>query len=162
MASWRDPGGGRPLLDHSVELATQADLALYSSGVLERVDGNLTAAHRHAEEALQVAQQVGSGWMQAAFTAGAALTTNDAVAYVHRARGERKRPSHGWDSLTPTELDVVRHIAAGLTNRQIGQHMFISPGTVKAHLSHIFTKLDTPSCSHLATEATKRGLDPPT
>jgi DNA-binding CsgD family transcriptional regulator len=96
-----------------------------------------------------------------AFTAGAALTTDDAVAYVRRARGERKRPSHGWDSLTPTELDVVRHIAAGLTNRQIGEHMFISPGTVKAHLSHIFAKLDTPSRSHLAAEAIRRGLDPP-
>jgi DNA-binding CsgD family transcriptional regulator len=39
--------------------------------------------------------------------------------------------------------------------------MFISPGTVKAHLAHIFTKLDTPSRSHLAAEATRRRLDPP-
>jgi DNA-binding CsgD family transcriptional regulator len=38
--------------------------------------------------------------------------------------------------------------------------MFISPGTVKAHLSHIFTKLGTPSRSHLAAEATRRKLDP--
>ena len=51
---------------------------------------------------------------------------------------------------------------AGLTNPQIGQRMFISPGTVKAHLAHIFTKLDTPSRSHLAAEATRRRLDPPT
>ncbi|MGQ0717213.1 MAG: response regulator transcription factor, partial [Pseudonocardiales bacterium] len=58
------------------------------------------------------------------------------------------------------ELDVIRHIAAGRTNRQIGERMFISPGTVKAHLSHIFAKLGTPSRSHLAAEATKRGLDP--
>ncbi|MGH4010528.1 MAG: LuxR C-terminal-related transcriptional regulator [Pseudonocardiaceae bacterium] len=94
-----------------------------------------------------------------AFAAGTALETDEAVAYVRRARGERKRPSHGWDSLTPTELDVVRHIAAGRTNRQIGERMFISPGTVKAHLSHIFTKLGTPSRSHLAVEATKRKLN---
>jgi hypothetical protein len=51
-----------------------------------------------------------------AFAAGAALGTDDAVAYVRRARGGRKRPSRGWDSLTPTELDVVRHIAASRTN----------------------------------------------
>ncbi|MGH8574514.1 MAG: response regulator transcription factor, partial [Gammaproteobacteria bacterium] len=105
-------------------------------------------------------EALGPDGYQTAFTAGAALSTDDAVTYVRRARGERKRPSHGWDSLTPTELDVVRHIAAGLTNRQIGERMFISPGTVKAHLSHIFAKLDTPSRSHLAAEATKRGLDP--
>jgi DNA-binding CsgD family transcriptional regulator len=95
-----------------------------------------------------------------AFAAGAALGTDDTVAYVRRARGERKRPSRGWDSLTPTELQVVRHVTAGLTNRQIGERMFISPGTVKGHLAHIFTKLDTPSRSQLAAEATKRGLDP--
>jgi DNA-binding CsgD family transcriptional regulator len=64
-------------------------------------------------------------------------------------------------SLTPTELDVVRHIAAGRTNRQIGEHMVISPGTVKVHLSHIFAKLGISSRSHLAAEATRRGLAPP-
>ncbi|MGH3918774.1 MAG: LuxR C-terminal-related transcriptional regulator [Pseudonocardiaceae bacterium] len=106
-------------------------------------------------------EALGPDGYHAAFAAGAALETDDAVAYVRRARGERKRPSHGWDSLTPTELDVVRHIAAGLTNRQIGERLFISPGTVKAHLSHIFAKLGTPSRSHLAAEATRRGLDPP-
>ncbi|MGH3888357.1 MAG: LuxR C-terminal-related transcriptional regulator [Pseudonocardiaceae bacterium] len=112
------------------------------------------SVERTAREAL------GPDGYDAAFTAGAALGTDDAVAYVRRARGERKRPSRGWDSLTLTELDVVRHIAAGLTNRQIGERMFISTGTVKAHLSHIFAKLDIPSRSHLAAEATKRGLDP--
>jgi DNA-binding CsgD family transcriptional regulator len=53
----------------------------------------------------------------------------------------------------------VRHIAAGLTNRQIGQRMFISPSTVKAHLSHIFAKLGIPSRSQLAADATRYGLD---
>ncbi|MBA2473636.1 MAG: response regulator transcription factor, partial [Pseudonocardiales bacterium] len=59
----------------------------------------------------------------------------------------------------PTELEIVRHIAAGLTNRQIGQRMFISPGTVKTHLSHVFTKLGTSSRSHLAAEAIRHRLD---
>lgn len=50
-------------------------------------------------------------------------------------------------------------LAAGLTNRQIGERMFISPGTVKIHLSHIFAKLNTPTRSHLAAEATRRGAE---
>jgi len=104
-------------------------------------------------------EALGDDGYHAAFTAGAALSTDEAVGYVRRARGERKRPSRGWDSLTPTELEVVRHIAAGRTNRQIGERMFISLGTVKAHLSHIFAKLGTPSRAHLAAEATRRGLD---
>ncbi|MGH3608753.1 MAG: response regulator transcription factor, partial [Pseudonocardiaceae bacterium] len=104
-------------------------------------------------------EELGSDGYDAAFAAGAALGIDEAVGYVRRARGGRKRPSRGWDSLTPTELEVVHHIAGGLTNRQIGERMFISLGTVKAHLSHIFAKLGTPARSLLAAEATRRGLD---
>jgi DNA-binding CsgD family transcriptional regulator len=94
-----------------------------------------------------------------AWAEGEALTLDEAVAYVSRARGERKRPSSGWASLTPTEAEVVRHVTAGLTNRQIGERMFISAGTVKIHLSHIFAKLGILSRSQLAAEATRRGRD---
>jgi DNA-binding CsgD family transcriptional regulator len=89
---------------------------------------------------------------------GRALSMDDAVAYASRARGERKRPSAGWDSLTPTELDVVRLAAQGLTNPEIGERLFISRGTVKTHLSHVFTKLGITTRSELAAEAVRRGL----
>ena len=101
---------------------------------------------------------LGDDGYAAAFTAGAALDVDEAVGYARRARGERRRPSTGWDSLTPTELEVVRHIAAGLTNPQIGERMFISRGTAKVHVSHIFAKLGISSRSELAAEATRRGL----
>jgi DNA-binding CsgD family transcriptional regulator len=87
---------------------------------------------------------------------GACEETDDAVTYARRARGERKRPSRGWASLTPTELEIVRLAAAGLTNPQIGERMFIARGTVKVHLSHIFAKLDISSRTQLAAEATRR------
>jgi DNA-binding CsgD family transcriptional regulator len=101
---------------------------------------------------------LGDDAYKAAFAAGAALGTDEAVAYARRARGERKRPSRGWGSLTPTELEVARLIAAGLTNPQIGERMFISRGTVKTHVAHIFAKLAISSRSELAAEATRRGL----
>jgi len=44
----------------------------------------------------------------------------------------------------------------GLTNPQIGERMFISKGTVRTHLTHIFTKLDVSTRSQLAAEATAR------
>jgi DNA-binding CsgD family transcriptional regulator len=78
--------------------------------------------------------------------------------YVSRARGERKRPSAGWESLTPTERRVVVHAAAGLTNPQIAERMFIARGTVKVHLSHAFTKLGVTTRTELAAQAIKRGL----
>jgi predicted ATPase/class 3 adenylate cyclase/DNA-binding CsgD family transcriptional regulator len=104
---------------------------------------------------------LGDDVYQAAFAAGGAMETDEAVAYARRARGDRKRPSSGWDSLTPTELEVVRHVAAGLTNAEIGSRMFISRGTAKIHLFHIFAKLGISSRSQLAAEATRRGLEPP-
>jgi len=106
---------------------------------------------------LSTQEALGPDGYETAFAAGTALGTDEAVAYIRRARGERKRPSRGWDSLTPTELEVVRHIAAGLSNRQISVRMFIAPGTVKVHLSHIFAKLGTSSRVQLAAEATRRG-----
>jgi predicted ATPase/class 3 adenylate cyclase/DNA-binding CsgD family transcriptional regulator len=88
---------------------------------------------------------------------GGALTMDDALAYVRRARGERKRPPGGWESLTPTELEVVRHIAEGLTNPEIGERMFIARSTVKTHLMHIYAKLEVRNRSELAAaEAARR------
>ena len=62
---------------------------------------------------------------------------------------ERKRPNSVWDSLTPTELDVVARAAKGLSNREIGEQMFISAGTVKTHLAHVFAKLDVANRTEL-------------
>lgn len=87
---------------------------------------------------------------------GSALTLDEAVEYVSRARGERKRPSSGWASLTTTELRVVELVAEGLTNPQIAEKMFIARGTVKVHLGHIFTKLGVVSRSELAAQAARR------
>ena len=47
----------------------------------------------------------------AAWAEGAALSTEEAIAYAQRGRGERKRPASGWASLTPTERDVVRLVS---------------------------------------------------
>jgi DNA-binding CsgD family transcriptional regulator len=68
----------------------------------------------------------------------------------------RKRPASGWESLTPTELEVVELVAEGLTNPQIGQRLFISAGTAKIHLQHVFEKLGVHSRSEVAVLAARR------
>ena len=37
------------------------------------------------------------------------------------SRGERKRPTFGWEGLTPTEVEVVGHVTAGRTNPQVAE-----------------------------------------
>jgi len=91
-----------------------------------------------------------------AWEEGRAMSMDEAIAYASRGRGERKRPSTGWASLTPSELQVVRLVAEGLSNPQIGERLFISKRTVQTHLKHIFAKLGVTSRSELASEATRR------
>ncbi|HKA85192.1 MAG TPA: LuxR C-terminal-related transcriptional regulator [Acidimicrobiales bacterium] len=88
-----------------------------------------------------------------AWAEGATLSLDDVVAYARRARGARTRPSTGWASLTPTELDVVRLVAEGLTNPEIGARLFISRATVKTHLSHVYAKLHLSNRTELAALA---------
>ncbi len=45
------------------------------------------------------------------------------------------------DGLTEREREVLRCLSAGLTNRQIGERLFISSGTARTHVARIFTKL---------------------
>ena len=92
----------------------------------------------------------------AAWEDGAALSTDDAIAYAQRGRGERKRPPSGWASLTPTELDVVRLVSEGLGNKDIGKRLFISPRTVQTHLTHVYAKLGLTSRMQLVHEAARR------
>jgi DNA-binding CsgD family transcriptional regulator len=88
---------------------------------------------------------------------GAALSVTEAIAYAQRGRGERKRPSSGWASLTPTERDVVRLVSEGLGNKDIATRLFISPRTVATHLTHVYTKLGLTSRVQLAQEAARHG-----
>jgi DNA-binding CsgD family transcriptional regulator len=57
-----------------------------------------------------------------------------------RARSPR-RPAFGWDSLTDSELAVVRLVARGATNRDVAGELSISPHTVSSHLRNAFQKL---------------------
>ncbi|MCV6967384.1 LuxR family transcriptional regulator [Mycobacterium intermedium] len=98
---------------------------------------------------------MGQNDFDVAWAEGAALSTEEAIAYAQRGRGERKRPSTGWASLTPAELDVVRLVSEGLGNKDIATRLFISPRTVETHLTHVYTKLDLSSRVQLAQEAAR-------
>jgi predicted ATPase/class 3 adenylate cyclase/DNA-binding CsgD family transcriptional regulator len=90
-----------------------------------------------------------------AWAEGAALSTEEAIAYAQRGRGERKRPTSGWGSLTPAERDVVRLVSEGLANNDIATRLFVSPRTVQSHLTHVYTKLGLSSRVQLVQEAAR-------
>jgi DNA-binding CsgD family transcriptional regulator len=80
---------------------------------------------------------------------------------VRRGRRTPRRPSFGWESLTPTELRVVTLAAEGLTNGQIAERLFVSRRTVATHLEHVFSKLGHANRVELAAEAIRRAATNP-
>ncbi|MEU4269536.1 response regulator transcription factor [Streptomyces sp. NPDC026092] len=63
------------------------------------------------------------------------------------------------DSLTPRELDVLRLLAAGLTNSAIATELGTTEGTVKGYVSSVLAKLHTESRVQAARTAYRAGLD---
>ncbi|MEV6923369.1 AAA family ATPase [Dactylosporangium sp. NPDC051485] len=70
-----------------------------------------------------------------------------------RAAGERmaQAATNAHDLLSPQELQIARLAAQGLSNREIGEQLYLSPRTVGSHLYRIFPKLNITSRAQLAT-----------
>ncbi|MBI5876088.1 MAG: response regulator transcription factor [Chloroflexi bacterium] len=73
----------------------------------------------------------------------------------HADSGESKPPS---DGLTERELEVVKLIADGLSNAEVGQRLTISVKTVERHRANIFAKLNLHSRTDLVKYAIRKGL----
>lgn len=63
--------------------------------------------------------------------------------------------------LTPAEAKVFWEVVQGYTNKQIGDHLFVSPRTVQTHLSNILSKLELENRSQLVRFAFEHGFKPP-
>ncbi len=60
--------------------------------------------------------------------------------------------------LTAREIEVLRLIAQGQTNRQIAKNLTVSPGTVRVHVQHIIAKLEVSDRTQAAVRASELGL----
>ena len=72
----------------------------------------------------------------------------------------QQRADPGADNvpLTRREYQVLKHLAYGLSNREVGYSMNISIETVKEHVQNVLRKLDVPNRTAAAVWAVKRGL----
>ncbi len=123
-------------------------LACEDAAIALARDGRVDEARSFLGEALGVYEMVGATRAIDRAEAGAR-----AFGVRRGRRGPRRRPSFGWESLTATELRVVDLVAQGLTNRAIGEQMFISARTVETHVGHLFAKLRVSNRAELAATA---------
>lgn len=92
---------------------------------------------------------------------GAALAPSVASTVVHSLR-EGVTSRGAVDLLTPRELDVVRAVGRGMTNRQAAAELFVSEKTVKTHMTSILMKLGLSDRTQVALWAVREGVVDPT
>ncbi|MGI6081704.1 MAG: response regulator [Limnochordia bacterium] len=84
-------------------------------------------------------------------------TLTDTV--LHRLRGEVvPQDDSGDDALTPREKDILRLIAQGLTNKEIGETLELSPKTVRNYVSNLLAKLKVNNRAEAAAHAVRTHL----
>lgn len=112
--------------------------------------GRVDEARPLVDEAIRLLDSLGAaGWARR-------------LAPLAEATGLDRRPApgpratHGWESLSPKEHEVVSLVADGLSNPEIAERLFISRRTVESHLSHVFRKLDLSNRTQLARASLER------
>ncbi len=107
--------------------------------------GDRDGARAHAEQAASLAEQMQAEPLRQAVAATIA--------------GARLSASAGAESVfTKREQEIIALVAEGLTNREIGQRLFISEKTASVHLSNLMAKLNVSSRTEAVTVAQRRGL----
>ena len=115
-------------------------------GRQDTYDADITVLHKQLE-----AHVLATAWDH-----GSSLTLREAIELATRGRGERGRPTAGWESLTATEAKVAVLVAEGLTNPAIAERLIMGRATVKTHVSNILRKLDVDNRTQLASLVAKR------
>jgi len=110
--------------------------------------------HRPARSAVEAAAELRADVKGGRYAADAAEAVLGAAG--HRVARRREGPA----GLTPREVEVLRLLARGLSNKEIGARLTISPKTVGNHAEHIYAKINASSRATAALFAMQHGLLP--
>jgi len=149
------------LLDLGMERNSLIDIRSFT----DRVQVIVVTASEQPEDAVEA---IRAGARGVVFKRFAVETLMDAVRTVaagdvwmppslqtHIAAGLRDAPR---DPLTPREREIIRQVALGLRNAEVGKKLFISEQTVKTHLNNIFQKLGIRDRVELTLYAARVGI----
>jgi len=159
--------GARDETDRAARLLGAADRLLAEGGGTVRTDYDQT---KHERETANVRVALGDPAFAAAWEAGRALSLDEVTAEVAAletvilaepvSRGEAAttRDAAAPAGLSPREVEVLRLLAEGHTDRAIGDALFISRRTAAGHVANILAKLALPSRTAAVAYAVRHGL----
>ena len=78
--------------------------------------------------------------------------------YIPQKIASELAEHYAQDDLSEREIEVLREVARGTSNKMIASHLFISEATVKAHMQNILLKLGASDRTHAVSIATARGF----
>jgi DNA-binding NarL/FixJ family response regulator len=118
---------------------------------------------RNAAHLEVLRHQLGAEAFAAAFSAGETMplarAVEEAMAFaLSPTAGEIPVATTAGHGLSPRELEVLRLLAEGLADREIGERLFISHRTVMVHVSNLLAKLEVPSRTAAVNYALRHGL----
>ena len=131
--------------------------------LLKTMEGDaLTAAIHHAMGGNSVIAPEMTSKLVAAYRGAANGVSTDAPVTIVAESAALASPAASTESsinsLSPRELDILRGIARGASNKEIARQHGIAETTVKIHVQHVLRKLDVSSRVHAAVMASEHGL----
>ncbi|GAB3204061.1 helix-turn-helix transcriptional regulator [Nocardia tengchongensis] len=147
VAAWR--GVGRPY---------DVGIALLGSAESAAVEGNRVEAGSALKELTEIATRLGAVPLAAAAAAVGERARISLDGSAVRAPKAQSGTASGGFGLTARELDVLRLVAKGMSNRALAAELFISANTAGVHVSRILTKLGVAGRTEAAAFAHEHGL----
>ncbi|HEU4976803.1 MAG TPA: AAA family ATPase [Baekduia sp.] len=159
-------GAWREVADawRALEARPRVAAALWRAADASLAAGDRDEAAVSLHEALALARAMGAAWLTAELETLAARGRLPLGAVDGAAPGTAAAPAAGTAAdddpfgLTPRERQVLRLVAGGATNREIGAELFMAEKTASVHVSRILAKLDVRSRTEAAAVAHRLGL----
>ena len=139
-----DAGAGAAYFASALEAISARDLPLERAEIGRRAGVALVRVGRRNDGLAALVAAARTARRLGATPLGVMIATDMAALGepVERRLGSREARRLADQGLTRRELEVIRHVGHGLTSREIGRALFISPRTVEMHVGSALTKLD--------------------
>jgi DNA-binding NarL/FixJ family response regulator len=152
LAATRSIGEDAALVDVKVVILTTFELDEYVFEAIRAGASGFLVKDTEPVELLRAVRAVAAG--DALLSPGVTRRLIE----VFATRSREPRPGSDLDLLTDREREVMALVAAGLTNDEIAERLFLSPATAKTHVNRAMTKLGARDRAQLVVAAYETGL----